>query len=612
MNSFKDPVCGMTVMPEQSLSVPSGGQIYYFCSELCRRSFLADPGRYTGAFGPSESDGPAARRVAYFSMEVALDSGLPTYSGGLGVLAGDMLRTCADLKIPAVGVSLLYWNGYFEQQLDKEGNQQEVPVTWQPTEPLSVQPAVVTVTIEGRPVVIQAWRYEVAGNTGYKVPLLLLDANRPENAAQDQELSYWLYGGDERYRLAQEIILGVGGVRMLAALGYTEVERFHMNEGHAALLTLQLLRDSTAPASTDWDFTEVRRRCVFTTHTPVPAGHDQFAYDLVHRVMGDFLPLEVLQMLGGRDKLNMTRLGFNMSSYINGVAKRHGEISQEMFPGYAIDSITNGVHSVTWTSESYQRLYDRVIPGWRTDPFSLRYAISVSNQDIWDAHVQAKTRLLEEVEKRTRKRLSLDAFTIGFARRATLYKRADLILSAPDELIAMAKDREPLQLIFAGKAHPKDEPGKEMIRRVLRAANQLAGVVTILYLDNYDLALAKLMIAGVDVWLNTPQRPLEASGTSGMKAAHNGVPSFSILDGWWLEGHIEGVTGWSIGSRAVAQVPDSEEAKDLYRKLRSTIMPMYYEEPDRWIDVMRHTIALNASFFNTHRMVQQYAANAYV
>jgi len=613
MTSTKDPVCGMNVFREQALPATYKDSTFYFCSDLCRRTFLTDPERYVGTLAPAGTASPSSRRVAYFTMEVALDPAMPTYSGGLGVLAGDTLRSCADLKIPAVGVSLLYWNGYFEQQLDKWGTQHERPVAWEPNERLQLLPGTVSVTINARTVIVQAWQYDLVGVTGGRVPVLLLDANRPDNAQQDRELSLWLYGGDDRYRLAQEIILGIGGVRMLQALGYTAVERFHMNEGHAAFLTLQLLRESTPAGSTEWDFPAVRRRCVFTTHTPVPAGHDQFAYDLVGQVMGDLLPLEVLQMLGGQDRLNMTLLGFNMSTYVNGVAKRHGEVSQQMFPAHAIDSITNGIHSTTWTCESFQDLYDRVIPGWRTDPFSLRYAIGLSNQDIWDAHVEAKATLLEEVGRRTQQHLSPDTLTIGFARRATLYKRADLVLSAPRELIEMAKQAGALQIIFAGKAHPKDEPGKDMIRRIVQAAKQLEGDLTILYLDNYDMALARLMTAGVDLWLNTPQRPLEASGTSGMKAAHNGVPSLSVLDGWWLEGHIEGVTGWSIGSRTMRQETDQhEETRELYDKLRQTVIPTYYQSRERWIDVMRHTIAFNASFFNTHRMVQQYAANAYV
>lgn len=407
--------------------------------------------------------------------------------------------------------------------------------------------------------------------------------------------------------------MGLGGVRMLRALGYTHIERFHMNEGHAALLVLELLGERKQREQATWDFDGVRRDCLFTTHTPVPAGHDQFSYELVKQMLGDTTPLEVLQMLGGKDRLNMTLLALNMSTYINGVAKRHGQVSQDMFPGYPIDSITNGIHSVTWTSPSFQRLYDRHIPGWRTDSFALRHAISLSNQDIWDAHAQAKARLLEAVKQRTRQVLSGEAFTIGFARRATLYKRADLVLSAPSELSDIVRRVGPLQMIFAGKAHPKDEPGKEMIRRVVQVAKQLEREVTIVYIEDYDMELAQLLTAGVDLWLNTPQRPLEASGTSGMKAAHNGVPSLSVLDGWWLEGHIEGVTGWSIGSRMMGQEPNpAEEARELYQKLRLTIIPMYYQSREHWIDVMRHTIAFNASFFNTHRMVQQYATNAYV
>lgn len=333
-------------------------------------------------------------------------------------------------------------------------------------------------------------------------------------------------------------------------------------------------------------------------------------------MLGDTTPLEVLQMLGGKDRLNMTLLALNMSSYVNGVAKRHGEVSQDMFPGYAIDSITNGIHSSTWTAPSFQQLYDRHIPGWRTDPFSLRYAISIPAQDVWAAHVHAKARLLEEVRKRTSLPFRDEALTIGFARRATPYKRADLVFSEPSHLIDMARTVGPIQFIFAGKAHPKDEPGKEIIRRIIHIAKQLKPDISIAYVENYDLVLAKLLTSGVDLWLNTPLRPLEASGTSGMKAAHNGVPSLSVLDGWWVEGSIEGVTGWSIGhgsSDAASQEGSGDrDARELYDKLRGVIAPLFYQRQERWSEIMRQTIAFNASFFNTHRMVQQYAANAYV
>jgi len=617
MNTVKDPVCGMMVPVGEGLAVVYQGQEFRFCSDLCKRTFLAAPERYeTGATGlPSGAPG-VTRRIAYFSMEVAVDSRVPTYSGGLGVLAGDTLRSCADLKLPVVAVSLLYRRGYFDQQLDKDGHQQEKPVVWDPTGLLRPLSTTVEVSIEGRFVALRAWQYMITGGTGYSVPLLLLDSDLESNTPPDKELTSWLYGGDDRYRFAQEIILGIGGLRMLRALGYTEMERFHMNEGHASLLALELLRERKQEKQAEWDFNGVRSRCVFTTHTPVPAGHDQFSYELTNRVLGSHLPIEVMQMLGGRDRLNMTLLALNMSTYVNGVAKKHGVVSQEMFPGYAIDSITNGVHSETWTCESFAGLYDRYIPGWRADPFSLRHAISIPTHEIWAAHVQAKARLLEEIRKRTSLPFRNDVLTIGFARRATQYKRADLILSATRELADTAKSVGHLQILFAGKAHPKDEPGKEMIRRVFQIAKELKQQVLIAYLDNYDLELPKLLTSGVDLWLNTPLRPLEASGTSGMKAAHNGVPSFSVLDGWWIEGHIEGITGWSIGPGSAASTLQEggreQDARELYDKLRGVIAPLFYQSPERWVEIMRSTITFNASFFNTHRMVQQYAANAYV
>ena len=617
MNTVTDPVCGMMVPAADGLSVVHQGRDFRFCSELCKRTFLATPDKYASGLADLAPGTPAVtRRIAYLSMEVAADGGMPTYSGGLGVLSGDTVRSCADLKLPIVAVSLLYRRGYFEQHLDEWGTQHEQPAQWDVSRFARLLPPTIRVSIEGRSVVVRAWQYDITGLTGYVVPLLLLDTNVKENEAGDRELTSDLYGGDERYRLAQEIVLGIGGVKMLRALGYIHLDRFHMNEGHAALLALELLGERKQSDEATWDFDGVRQACIFTTHTPVPAGHDQFSYELVKQVLGDTGPLEVLQMLGGRDRLNMTLLALNMSSYVNGVAKRHGEVSQDMFPGYAIDSITNGVHSGTWTCESFATLYDRHIPGWRADPFSLRHAISIPTQEIWAAHVHAKQRLLAEVRKRTSQPFREDALTIGFARRATQYKRADLVFSEPSQLLDIARRVGPIQFLFAGKAHPKDEPGKEIMRRIIRMAAQLKQEITIAYLENYDRDLAKLLTAGVDLWLNTPLPPLEASGTSGMKAAHNGVPSLSVLDGWWVEGSVEGVTGWSIGRGASA--PTSEErssaadACELYDKLGGVIAPLFFQSQEGWSEIMRQTIAFNASFFNTHRMVQQYAANAYV
>ncbi len=614
MNRFRDPVCGMLVPETTEHSIVREGRRYYFCSDLCSRLFQADPASYAPKAGIASGDDFEHRRIAYFSMEAAIDDRMPTYSGGLGVLAGDTLRSFADLRIPAVAVSLLYKHGYFEQRLDEAGNQLESPARWNPADVARPLGQRVRVSFEGRDVILKAWRYDVTGAGGYVVPVILLDADADENSPYDRELTDWLYGGDARYRLAQEIILGVGGVRMLHALGISQIERFHMNEGHAALLTLELLRERSSAAG--WDFDGVRMRCVFTTHTPVAAGHDRFPYELVSQVLGPLVPLEVMQMLGGHEQLNMTLLALNMSRYVNGVAKRHGEVSREMFAGYAIDSITNGVHSRTWTAEPYRRLYDRYVPGWSNDPFSLRYAVSIPGEAIWQAHLEAKRLLIDEINRRTGKEWKDEVFTIGFARRATPYKRADLVLADVGQLVEAAHEVGPMQIVFAGKAHRRDDAGKETIRRIVQRSRELPDEVKVVFLENYEAPLARTITSGVDLWLNTPQRPLEASGTSGMKAAHNGVPSFSVLDGWWIEGHIEGVTGWSIGpasaGNGTAEDSSHADAEDLYRKLRAVILPMYYQDRDRWIAVMRQAIAFNASFFNTHRMVQQYAANAYV
>ncbi|MBI2933554.1 MAG: alpha-glucan family phosphorylase [Planctomycetes bacterium] len=605
---LRDPVCGMPVVRDAPIRLEYGGREFLFCSEYCRTAFRKAPEAYasmaTRTIGSRRS--AAAPWIAYFSMEVALAPKIPTYAGGLGILAGDMLKSFADLEAPVVAVSLLHRAGYFEQELDEGGNQHERPSVWSPETLLRPLEARVRVQIEGRDVVLRAWRYDVAGATGFSVPVILLDAGVPENRPEDRALTSTLYGGDARHRLAQEIVLGIGGVRVLRALGYANVRRFHMNEGHAGLLALELLREKGGDPA---DLSGVRERCVFTTHTPVAAGHDQFDYELVHRVLGDLLPRDALEMLAGRSTLNMTLLALNLSGFVNGVAKRHGIVSQDMFPGYPIHSITNGVHSATWTCPSFAALYDRHIPGWSSDPFSLRHAISIPHHEIWDAHMAAKAGLLEEVRRRTGVELSRDALTIGCARRATAYKRADLILGDVAELAGVAQ-AWPLQILFAGKAHPQDEPGKEIIRRITRRAGELRGVVPIVYLENYDMELAGLLTAGADLWLNTPQPPMEASGTSGMKAAHNGVPSLSVLDGWWVEGHIEGITGWAIGRGQPAESSE-DHARELYEKLRSRIAPMFFRDRDRWIEIMRFSISLNAAYFNTHRVVQQYLAMAY-
>ena len=551
------------------------------------------------------------RRVAYFSMEIGIDSGVPTYSGGLGVLAGDTIKSCADLNVPLVAVTLLYKRGYFYQKIDEQGQQQELPYEWNPKDFLRPLSKTVTVTVENRAVSIQAWEYRVVGIGGYCVPIIFLDTDIEQNSESDRNLTYYLYGGDENYRLAQEIILGVGGVRMLRELGYHRISRYHMNEGHAGLLTLELLNERKRNHQPIWDIDGVRRMCVFTTHTPVPAGHDQFSYDLVRQVLSEFVPIDFLKTVGGQDRLNMTLLALNLSHYVNGVAKEHGKISQEMFPGYHVDSITNGVHSSTWVCESFKRLYDKYIPGWANDPFSLRYALSTPKEEIWNAHQEAKRALVNYVNRETNSGMDYETLTIGFARRATAYKRVGLVFYDANKLVNISKNVGKIQFVFSGKAHPKDWSGKELIKKIISVSGQLKDHIKVVYLENYDMELAKMLVSGVDLWLNTPHKPKEASGTSGMKAAHNGVPSLSILDGWWIEGCIEGLTGWSIGSVHDTESVDQDNAHSLYEKLEEVIVPTFYNNHQNWIDIMRHCIAINASFFNTHRMVQQYVLNAY-
>ena len=559
--------------------------------------------------------GPTRSTVAYFSMEICLEQSIPTYSGGLGVLAGDTLRSAADLGVPLVAVTLLHRKGYFHQHLDASGHQTETPVEWSPEEKLERVDGRATVTIEGRTVHVTAWKYAVNGVRGHEVPVYLLDTMLEENSEADRALTNYLYGGDEHYRLCQEIVLGMGGAALLKELGYDNGVIYHLNEGHSALLTLQLLERELDGRKHfelgNGDLEAVRHRCVFTTHTPVPAGHDKFRLDLVRSVLGDER-IALLEGSGGvhEGMLNMTHLALHLTRRVNGVAMRHRDVSRGMFPEYPIDSITNGVHATTWTGPAFAALFDRRIPEWRRDNLYLRYAVSIPLQEIRDAHAESKAVLLAEVERRTGVQLDPNVMTIGFARRATPYKRADLIFSDVERLANIARKIGKLQIIFGGKAHPQDGGGKELIRRIFAADERLGGLVEVVYLENYEMALAAQMVAGVDLWLNNPMKPLEASGTSGMKAAINGVPSFSVLDGWWVEGHVEGVTGWSIGG------PDAEgdparDALDLYIKLERVILPLFYGLPFAYAEVMRSAISLNGSFFNTQRMVRQYVHNAY-
>ena len=558
----------------------------------------------------------AIPRVAYFSMEIALESDVPTYSGGLGILAGDMLLSAADLRIPLVAVTMVHKLGYFVQTLDEQGQQHELPDSWDPHKYTTRVGPVVKVEIEGRQVTVGAWCYDLVGTTGAVVPVLLLDTDLEENTPEDRALVGSLYGGDDRYRLAQEIILGYGGYAILEALGYIDgIATYHMNEGHSALLVAaameRRLAERGAHDVTPDDIAALRPRFVFTTHTPVPAGHDRFHSELAQRVLGE-KRVRLVEQIGAMHDglLNMSYLALRGSHYTNGVAMRHGEVSRELFVEDDIHAITNGVHAGRWTAPAFAALFDRRIPGWKNDNAYLRHAVGIPLADISAAHRETKSDLLNLVAERNGVELDPSRFTIGFARRAAGYKRGALVFSDIDRLRAIAERAGPLQFVFGGKSHPRDEEGKAVIRRIFEAARELGDAVRVVYIENYEMAVAALIVAGVDVWLNNPRPPLEASGTSGMKAALNGVPSLSTIDGWWVEGCIEGETGWAVGD-GDPHASDQADAAELYDKLERVVMPMYYNDQEAYARVRRNAIALNGSYFNTQRMVEQYALGAY-
>jgi starch phosphorylase len=547
------------------------------------------------------------QKIAYFSMEVGLTSSIPTYAGGLGTLAGDAIRSAADLKVPLVAVTLVSRKNYFHQKIDANGRQTELPNEWLPEKQMTLLPNEVNVMIEGRTVKVRAWLYKYQSITSGVVPVLFLDTDFDVNLPSDREISFYLYGGNERYRLKQEAILGFGGVRMLDALGF-QVRKYHMNEGHSSFLAVELMRKFAM------DEEKVRELCVFTTHTPVEAGHDKFNYDLISEVL-ETVDLSTLRDYGGQERLNMTCLALNLSNYVNGVAKSHQEISSKMFTGYEIHAVTNGVHSYTWTGVAYRKLFDKYLPGWAIEPELLAKVDLVPDGEIWQAHQQQKQTLIDFVNQTANVKLDPQVFTLGFARRATEYKRATLLFSNLERLRTISRKGK-IQAVFAGKAHPRDESGKNLIEKIYDYTRQLRGDVEVVYLENYDMDIAAKMVGGVDVWLNTPLRPMEASGTSGMKAAHNGVMNFSVLDGWCIEGWIENLTGWAIGPSPNENISDNacfaSEIEDLYNKLEYVITPTFYDRRDEWVKLMKNSIGKIAYYFNSHRMMRRYITEAYL
>lgn len=573
--------------------------------------------RFLEKSSPTFTIGPflGRTRIAYFSMEIAIRQEVHTYSGGLGVLSGDTARSCADLELPVVFVTLISRLGYLRQEIDGSGLQISNVDPWNPEDFATPLRAKVAVPIGDREVWVRPWLYVITSELGYQTPVLLLDTDLEENHPDDRRITDRLYGGDEEYRLKQEIVLGICGLRALSALGFS-IRAYHLNEGHAALLSLDLLRrfprppDQVKPDEISYDVGRVRDMCIFTTHTPVEAGHDRFSYELVARLLGHYIDFDQVRLLAGREKMNMTLMALMLSGYVNGVALSHAETTQRMFPGYRIRAVTNGIHLPTWVHPAFRKLYDSHYPYWGHEPEVLVQADQLPTDAIWNAHMEAKRDLVERVAEACGTRMDLDRPIIGYARRMTSYKRPELLFTDIDRLARIA-EKQPFQVVLSGKAHPRDNPGIAHIQAIHRHIERLKNQVPIAFIPNYDLDVAKALVPGVDVWLNTPVPPMEASGTSGMKAALNGGLNLSVLDGWWVEGCIEGVTGWSIGCNGHSGAADAK-ADDLYAKLEDVVLPLYYGNRDGWIAMMKGAISKIAPYFNTQRMMRRYATEAYV
>ncbi|MCA9921836.1 MAG: alpha-glucan family phosphorylase [Anaerolineales bacterium] len=602
------------------------------------------------------------KTIAYFSFEFGLHNTLPIYSGGLGILSGDHAKEASDLGLPFVGVGFMYPQGYFRQRIPSHGWQEAVyeqlDMSKAPVLPVLNGDGTelkVSVGLAGRSVYAKVWRVQVGRN-----PLFLMDTDVDENDPWDRELSARLYSGDSETRIRQEIMLGIGGVRMLRALNINPAV-WHMNEGHSAFLTLECVREKVATGMTFEEAkTAVQKQSIFTTHTPVPAGHDAFNFHTVEKYFNGYweklgLSREEFLRLGGHEEewgmaFNMTVLALRLSGKYNGVSKLHGQISrrmwQEVWPTKPVDevpitSITNGIHVPTWVAGEMHYIFDKYLgPDWRQrhdDPVIWQRIAEVPDKELWEVHLALKHKLMNFLRGRVRWRwvdgtndptqvitggplLDPEALTIGFARRFATYKRADLIFRDLERLRHLLLDiHRPVQIIFAGKAHPADDPGKTLIQHIYNLAkhNQLGGRVA--FVEDYNMHTSRYLKQGVDVWLNTPRRPREASGTSGMKTALNGVPNFSILDGWWVEGY-NGGNGWTIGDESEFSDPntqDEHDANSLYQTLEDEIVPLFYKRdrdnvPRGWVEIMRESIRTCSPFFSTRRMVKEYTNELYV
>ena len=539
--------------------------------------------------------------IAYFSAEIGISANLPTYSGGLGVLAGDHIKAATDTGLPMVAITLMYKEGYFKQRVDEKGIQTETYPRFDPKSKLKQIPDKFILRLRGRDVWVVAYEYLYKGENGQTISIYFLDTDLDKNSHDNRSISLRLYSGNKNHRILQEAILGFGGIRLLEILGYENIQTYHMNEGHCSFLTLALLQKFKG------DEDKVRSKCHFTTHTPVEAGHDHFSVDRCRKLLDNLLPKDLnLPSWVQNSRLHMTELGLYFSRSANGVSELHGQVAQDQFPDFPIGYITNGVQHSYWMGKSFQELFDIKIPGWRTQPDFLLDLNNITDDELNWAHSSQKDFLLDYANSQTQKALSEDVLTLGFARRAAEYKRARLIFSDLERLKKLGHNK--IQIIFAGKAHPKDFTGKEIIQSVVKNANSLMGEVKVIFLENYNMWLGKLITSGVDIWLNTPLRPNEASGTSGMKAALNGVPNLSILDGWWAEGCEHGVNGWAIGEPDFCD--DKADADSLYQILEQEVIPIYYNDKQKWTNLMRVSIEKSVQF-TAHRMIAEYEHKFY-
>ena len=533
--------------------------------------------------------------VAYLSAEVGFESGLHTYSGGLGVLAGDHIKSAADAGVDLVGCTLLYREGYGRQHLDEKGNQTETFGEIDPHEFLCDTGVEIALPLDGTTLHSKVWVYKIK-----EVSTYFLDTRHPDNSPNHRSLGNRLYGGDDSTRIRQEYLLGVGGIRALQALGH-EITGLHLNEGHCTFAMLEMLRQG-------WSRETLANRCLFTTHTPVPAGHDRFEWSEVETVLGELLPPDAKELCvqagdpeQGR-RCSMSHLAVSLSGPVNAVSNLNAWVASTMFADQHIAPITNGVHHLTWTAPPMSELYDEYLNGWRDDPTRLAHAGTLPNDALLSAKEECRAVLRDLVLASTGIQLEKERLTIGFARRFATYKRANLVFSNLERLRSIGAGR--IQFVFAGKAHPRDEGGKQLIRDIFEGAAEVYDDIPVAFLEDYSMDTGLAMTSGVDIWLNNPIRPFEASGTSGMKAVMNGVPNCSILDGWWPEGCEHGVNGWAIG-QGEDDVDDERDASHLYRILEQEVLSAWDVGPERWAELMRAAIATSARFTGA-RMMSDY------